>query len=450
MPARPSSSSKHLYVASLAGSILFHLALFLAFFFLGAQEEKNLEKKPKSTAKSYTLNPELIEVKKPKKEEPKPLPPSPEIPPTPTPEEKKAPSFLNTRDEQKAPEPSKDAAFIGARNTKLAGDRPSSPDGLENLPSLSGKKKRSDADLGFFDQKQQDGDLERETVGQKGLLSAQRPTPPSTKPQAAPTPPSLETEDAQSQNKETASPSEPPSPASPLSLPKEEQPPSPEHEQKPKPETSPTPPAAPPVPQTEKKGQEQKRPTQAISSQSSILEELKANAEKLNREAAQASAASLPSPAKPLSPAPQRPTPKAAPVFDPAFPNGARPGYRQEEQKTRITGRMSGQGVSAANVKSTPLGLYQAQFMRALNRNWDQECMNRRDFILPGTLKIRFILDKKGKTSGLQLLNRQGASEVQKGFTFKAIRETKVAPMNPAVLKELGEDSTEIIIDFFF
>ncbi len=398
--------------------------------------------------------------------------------------EKRRPGFMRTSEEQEVPEAPKDPAYIGQRNTRLASEREASPDGLENLPSVNGEKKRNDADLSLIDQRGQMGDLEHERKGREGLdspsvaiqreprqaPSVPRPPSPALPPVPAPAP------------RRPADPALPdarePAPAEAVSAKTDEavegkegkneadkgregdsssaearkDQPDRENDSQQDDDARPgkaaeTPPEDRPKPEDKPVEPEPQKPSKR-------LEEIMKTARRFH----------LPDPTRPLPVAPDassgkvlspadRPLPPrrpAAPVYDPAFPGGSRAGYKQESHKTRITGQMSASGALAANVKSTPLGLYQAQFMRMLNRNWDAECVARRDFIIPGSLKIRLVLNRNGKVNGIRLLAKEGASEVQKGFTFKAIRDTVMPPMPPEAVKELGEDSTEVVIDFFF
>lgn len=462
---RQNKNNTPLILGALIGSLLLHILLILLIIWGISRADK----KESLTKKSSTqITPELIQVvRKKAKNQNKKASPLPPLPPS-LPAQKKESAFMKTIEEQKAKEAPKDPAYIGARNTKVAGDRASNPDGLDNLPSIDGHKKRNDADLGLIDQRQQDGDISHEQIAKKGNPAPPSPTVPA--PAIRPMRPAAPTQ------QQAVSPPKPQNPITLDSVPTlipEVKKPNPAETNKKAQETSsktpkkktPTPPEKKPnsTKETTKEknnSSEEKRNTRTWES-NSVLEQLKKTAEKFN----------LPDPTKPLPPSTTieedlkihspaiknapitqaiRKMPPPTPAYDPALPNGGKPGYKSEERKTRITGRMSGAGITAANVKATPLGAYQANFMRALNKNWDAECVSRRDFIIPGSLKIRFILDKNGVTSGLQLINKEGTSEVQKGFTFHAIRKTKMPPMPPSVQKELGEESTEIIIDFFF
>lgn len=415
------------------------------------------EKKSQDEKRHVSISPDMVKVEK--KAEPKPEPKPELVPQDPelaqNKEEEKKPGFMKTADEQEALESPKDPAYIGQRNTRLAGERPANPDGLDNLPSTEGEK-RSDNHISLIEQERQEGDLEHETIGQQGVVDVTSRPSPLTE-ESVPSPQSPDSSDSQplDPQKPTSSPADSgqelvprePMPGEDFTLlnPSEKADPS-AKEIPPDIKDLPASDDVREAPEDTVDLKESDTPTP-----SKLLENIMKTAEKFN----------LPDPTKPLPPVShiasqeevkqaQQQTPRKVVARDPAFVAGNKPGYRPEDKKTRITGKMSTTGVVAADVQSTPLGAYLAIFLRTLNKNWDSECIAKRDFIMPGSLKISMVLNKDGTTSGIRLITKEGGSDIQKGFTFKAIRETRVAPMSPGVIKELGEESTEVIIDFYF
>lgn len=147
------------------------------------------------------------------------------------------------------------------------------------------------------------------------------------------------------------------------------------------------------------------------------------------------------------SPADTRPKPA---YYDPAFTPEAQPGFRTEEKKTRTTGRFSFGRKAALNVAATPMGRYQMVIYRAIAMCWYKQCDLNRDLIVPGTLHIRLLVDKKGKVADLRLLKMTGASTVQKSFTFLAIQQAPIPAMPPEAEEELVGDKLELYFDFHF
>lgn len=479
MSRRRHHNDSRLWLTAVIGSLLFNVLLSLGVAVVFLKEGRlSLPKSEKRT-----VSPDMLKIVREKDKDRKPDDKLAAADKSNDPEEeKKDPSFLKTSEEQEAKEAPKDPVFIGERNTRLASEREANPDGLENLPSVNGQKKRNDSDFSLIEQKGQMGELEHENPAKPGSHGAtvvvqtppQRvtPVPPVPVPQIQPRPQDpiqaprnvdSVLADNQSEGREQRDQKN-----VEKNLPQKDQKVAikegdgKDKDGEPVKEAPDTDKLAEKTPETQQDRQSNKERkldnkvdphVLAEAKMSKNLRDIMKTAEKFN----------LPDPRSPLPAAPRvasssssaRPVvpqpvvPRKQTYYDPVF-EGGRPGYKPTERKTRISGRMSSSGAVAADVKATPLGAYQAMFLRTLNRNWDKECLARRDFIIPGSLKIRFLLHKNGTVSGIRLLNKEGASEIQKGFTFKAIKDTSIPAMNEAVLKELGEEVTELVIDFYF
>lgn len=138
----------------------------------------------------------------------------------------------------------------------------------------------------------------------------------------------------------------------------------------------------------------------------------------------------------------QAPKPATAAVSDPAFSGN--------QSKTAIRGSISRTGRSALDVVDTPMGRYHAQISRAVELEFQRNCVRRRDFIVPGYLSVRFFVDAEGRVSALSLLGDIEGGEVQKGFTIDSIREAEIPAMPSDVKKEMGDNSLELIFNFIF
>jgi outer membrane biosynthesis protein TonB len=126
------------------------------------------------------------------------------------------------------------------------------------------------------------------------------------------------------------------------------------------------------------------------------------------------------------------------------------PGFRGNQEKTRLSGSLSRKGVSALNVADTALGRYHASLSRAVEAEWSRNCTKYRDFITPGILTLRFVIDEKGGIRSVGVVEMIDAGEVQKGFTLNAIRQSKIPPMPKDLLKELDGEPLELIYNFYF
>lgn len=137
-----------------------------------------------------------------------------------------------------------------------------------------------------------------------------------------------------------------------------------------------------------------------------------------------------------------KPKPKPSPVSDPAFTGN--------QSKTAIQGNISRNGQSALDVSDSPMGRYQAQISRAVEREWQRNCVKHRDFITPGYLTVRFFVADDGRVKSVQFLGDSETGEVQKGFTLNAIRNAPIPSMPSSVKKEMGGDALELIFNFYF
>ena len=140
--------------------------------------------------------------------------------------------------------------------------------------------------------------------------------------------------------------------------------------------------------------------------------------------------------------------PKPATKPSPAAVND--PAFRGNQSKTAIHGSISRTGRSALDVVDTPMGRYHAQISRAVELEWQRNCVRRRDYIVPGYLTARFFLNAEGRVTSVNLIGEIEGGEIQKGFTLDSIREAEIKPMPADVLKELEGNSLELIFNFYF
>jgi hypothetical protein len=299
------------------------------------------------------------------------------------------PRFARTSDDQTAPAPAK-TPFIGERNTQANSDRAPDPT-APPLPSQSG----IDRD-----------DLETTVSNyQDGRLGSNQPAQP---PQVAmPAPPAPTLPDPAMAENSTAgekvktpdtddSKSSPPPPEPLLSGPS---------------------PVDVPVPRT----------AEATS-------EIKPSPEKRPKEGAPAAKAAA-----------------AASTPKPAAPKAATdPGFSGYQRKAAIVGSISRTGRSALDVVDSPLGRYQAAISRAVEQEWQRNCVRHRDFITPGFLTVRFFVETSGKVRTVRFVGNMETGEVQKGFTLNSIRNADIPAMPPAVKKDYEKEPLELIFNFYF
>lgn len=153
----------------------------------------------------------------------------------------------------------------------------------------------------------------------------------------------------------------------------------------------------------------------------------------------------LPKPGEKASQVAERPKPK--PERQPV-PND--PAFHGYQRKSAIVGSISRNGHSALDVADSPLGRYQAVISRAVEQEWQRNCVRHRDFITPGFLTVRFFVETTGKVRTVQFVGQMETGEVQKGFTLNSIRDAEIPAMPPAVKKDFAKEPLELIFNFYF
>ncbi len=146
-----------------------------------------------------------------------------------------------------------------------------------------------------------------------------------------------------------------------------------------------------------------------------------------------------------------KPTPPKRPKSATAAPKPATdPGFKGYQRKSAIVGSISRTGRSALDVADSPLGRYQAIISRAVEQEWQRNCVRHRDFITPGFLTARFFVETSGKVRTVQFVGTMETGEVQKGFTLSAIRDAEIPAMPAAVKKDFAKEPLELIFNFYF
>lgn len=303
-------------------------------------------------------------------------------------QEPETPRFARTSDDQSAPPPEK-AAFIGERDTQATSDRAPDPT-APPLPSQAGEKPRDEEDLETTESRYRDGKMTEAPTNN---------APPAVDPAAASLPAD-------------------PSVASQL----------PPGKKIPVPGNDDTTSSAPP----REKLLDSANPVDVpVPRETADSREIKPAPPKREKDGGTAAkTADLPKP----------PAPK--PVSDPAFAGN--------QHKAAIVGSISRNGRSALNVANTPLGRYQAVISRAVELEWQRNCVRHRDFITPGYLTVRFFVEPSGKVRTVQFVGQMETGEVQKGFTLNSIRDAEIPPMPASIKQDYSKQPLELIFNFLF
>jgi hypothetical protein len=152
----------------------------------------------------------------------------------------------------------------------------------------------------------------------------------------------------------------------------------------------------------------------------------------------------------PTDPAPPKTAGLPKTTQDPKPTPPKNPGFRGYQRKTAVVGSISRTGRSALDVEDSPLGRYQAALSRAVELEWQRNCVRHRDFITPGFLTVRFFVEPGGKVRSVQFVGDMSTGEIQKGFTLNSIRDAAIPPMPADVRKEFTKEPLELIFRFYF
>ena len=301
--------------------------------------------------------------------------------------------FARTSADQAAP-PEKSTAFIGERATRATSDR-APVSSAPPLPSQSGIEPKDESDIETTQSDYKDGSL----AEQSSAASA---------PETLPTPPAPDTP-AAAQPAQTA-PAET--------------------------NESPGPDAVRSTPPPRETLLEGPNPVDVQVPRDVAMEnQIKPTPE-------QRPAAESPPAAKPaeVTKAAEPPKPKAS--QDPAF--------KGFQRKTAVMGSISRTGRSALDVEDSALGRYQASISRAVEQEWQRNCVRHRDFITPGFLTVRFFVETNGKVRSVQFVGDMETGEIQKGFTLNSIRDAEIPAMPRDLRKEFDKEPLELIFRFYF
>lgn len=126
------------------------------------------------------------------------------------------------------------------------------------------------------------------------------------------------------------------------------------------------------------------------------------------------------------------------------------PGFRGFQRRTELKGSISRTGRPALDVNEGALGRYHAGISRAIEQAWQRQVVRNRDYITPGVIRIRVVLDENGKVRSVGTVEEFGIGTIQRGFTHAAIREADLPPMPADVKKELRGEPLELLYNFIF
>ena len=117
---------------------------------------------------------------------------------------------------------------------------------------------------------------------------------------------------------------------------------------------------------------------------------------------------------------------------------------------TSLRGTIRENGRGSFSIEDSLLGRYQAKLGRIVERTWQNYCVIYREHIAPGIITVRFVVASSGEVTEIHILKMIKSSEIQKGFTLRAIQESPFLPIPSEILETSKEKSLEFIYNFYF
>jgi hypothetical protein len=85
-----------------------------------------------------------------------------------------------------------------------------------------------------------------------------------------------------------------------------------------------------------------------------------------------------------------------------------------------------------------------------VEKEWQRNCVRNRDYITPGQLTMRVMLEASGKVKSVGFVEELGVGNIPKGFTLNSIRDAEIPAMPGDLKKQLDGEPLELIYRFNF
>ena len=119
----------------------------------------------------------------------------------------------------------------------------------------------------------------------------------------------------------------------------------------------------------------------------------------------------------------------------------------REQQKTRITGRLSNRGPSSVDAVATPLGKYQKVVSDAIGARWYYYVKQKMDLVSVGTAHLEAQVDAQGKIQKLRVLSNN-SNESFANICLQSFQEAQIPPIPPDLVATLPEG--RLPVDIYF
>lgn len=402
----------------IAASVALHLMLFIgmAFWMGKAPDLRKLvapltpEEEPEVTL----LFPQSIEVVPALPAEPEPA--------APLTAQKPVEKYIRTTQNTESDTAPEKADFVSDRDTVASAKLPPAAGGVEPLPSMNGLNFPT-TELANRDFK--DGETKEDSA-------------PSSPPQLPAIPEQMTPEPPQPEPVPAAAPLPPPEPSLEPKLRAPDPPPTPE-----------------PAPKTEMAKKEDSAAEIKMKELDAVLdsrpvEHLPLEVRSPSEMSAEEMLPAEPEPpVPPALPVPEMSVPKAQPVEEVMAnaPDPQKDAFQPHTRTSEVKGTISNIGSEdAVNAMATPTGRYMRRVTSVIEQKWHQLRNEKKDFVEPGKLRLKFYVNKDGHTEDISIIFNE-ANAVLTDFTLTAILKAELPPIPKDLLPILEKERVEIEYD---
>jgi len=121
-------------------------------------------------------------------------------------------------------------------------------------------------------------------------------------------------------------------------------------------------------------------------------------------------------------------------------------GFSPERHQNKVNGTLSNLGQNAVDAEETAVGKYKKSVTSAISQKWHVYRERHKDFVSFGLLKLTFNVASDGSVKNLKIV-KNDANSVLAEFSLKAILEADIPRMPAEVREELGASGLEMKYD---
>lgn len=150
-----------------------------------------------------------------------------------------------------------------------------------------------------------------------------------------------------------------------------------------------------------------------------------------------------------LAPPAPRPEPKQEMAKLETAPLRAQPGFRAQQEETRIEGSITNRGKAAVDANKTPIGVYKRQVNNAIGSRWYYYVRQRRDLIAFGSVKVSYSITADGKIVDVKVISNT-SNETLANISQQSVREAEIGPPPEEAQASMNRGRLEFDLNFTY